>query len=240
MGRVYVLGTLLSTFSTSIGRVWLSVLFIFRIMVLVVAAEAVWGDEQDDFVCNTLQPGCKTVCYDHFFPLSHIRLWALQLIFVSTPALLVALHATRSTRHMHTIKDNTHVWQGITGSLLYTYLFSVLCRILLECGFLAVFYYLYQGFIMPRLVKCDAPPCPNVVDCFISRPTEKTIFTIFMLTVSAICMLLNMAELFYLHIACFRYSLTLPRSPNSLPMVSKAISTHGSQTSSPVAANLWP
>ena len=27
---------------------------------------------------------------------------------------------------------------------------------------------------------------------------------------------------------------------NSLPMVSKAVSTHGSQTSSPVVANVWP
>ncbi|OBS73994.1 hypothetical protein A6R68_15467 [Neotoma lepida] len=61
-------------------------------MILVVAAQEVWGDEQEDFVCNTLQPGCKNVCYDHFFPVSHIRLWALQLIFVSTPALLVAMH----------------------------------------------------------------------------------------------------------------------------------------------------
>ncbi|NXS20148.1 CXB6 protein, partial [Mystacornis crossleyi] len=78
--------------STSIGKIWLTVLFIFRIMILVVAAERVWGDEQQDFVCNTLQPGCKNVCYDHFFPISHIRLWALQLIFVSTPALLVAMH----------------------------------------------------------------------------------------------------------------------------------------------------
>ena len=33
---------------------------------------------------------------------------------------------------------------------------------------------------------------------------------------------------------------TLPYSRNSLPMVSKAISTHGSQTSSPVAGNVWP
>ena len=32
---------------------------------------------------------------------------------------------------------------------------------------------------------------------------------------------------------------TLPCSPNSLPMVSKAISTHGSQTSSPITANVW-
>ena len=35
-------------------------------------------------------------------------------------------------------------------------------------------------------------------------------------------------------------SVTLPCSPNSLPMVSKAISTHGLQTSSPVAVNVWP
>ena len=32
----------------------------------------------------------------------------------------------------------------------------------------------------------------------------------------------------------------LPCSPHSLRLVSKDISTHGSQTSSPVAANVWP
>ena len=36
------------------------------------------------------------------------------------------------------------------------------------------------------------------MDCFISRPTEKTIFTIFMVASSTICMVLNVAELFYL------------------------------------------
>ena len=36
------------------------------------------------------------------------------------------------------------------------------------------------------------------------------------------------------------WSGTLPCSSNSLSMVSKAISTHGSQTSSPIAANVWP
>ncbi|XP_014909306.1 gap junction beta-2 protein-like isoform X2 [Poecilia latipinna] len=78
--------------STSLGKVWLSVLFIFRVMVLVVAAESVWGDEQSDFTCNTLQPGCENVCYDQFFPVSHIRLWSLQLVFVSTPTLLVSMY----------------------------------------------------------------------------------------------------------------------------------------------------
>uniref|UniRef100_A0A3B1JRX9 Gap junction protein beta 1 n=1 Tax=Astyanax mexicanus TaxID=7994 RepID=A0A3B1JRX9_ASTMX len=85
--------------STGIGRIWLSVIFIFRILVLVVAAESVWGDEKSGFTCNTQQPGCNSVCYDQFFPISHIRLWALQLILVSTPALLVAMHVAHR-RHV--------------------------------------------------------------------------------------------------------------------------------------------
>lgn len=47
--------------STSLGKVWLSVLFIFRVMVLVVAAESVWGDEQSDFTCNTLQVSYRSL-----------------------------------------------------------------------------------------------------------------------------------------------------------------------------------
>uniref|UniRef100_A0A3B3X6M0 Connexin N-terminal domain-containing protein n=1 Tax=Poecilia mexicana TaxID=48701 RepID=A0A3B3X6M0_9TELE len=79
-------------YSTAFGRVWLSIVFLFRIMVFVVAAEKVWGDEQKDFKCNTAQPGCHNVCYDHFFPVSHVRLWALQLIFVTCPSFLVVMH----------------------------------------------------------------------------------------------------------------------------------------------------
>lgn len=41
---------------------------------------------------SVFQPGCENVCYDQFFPVSHIRLWCLQLVFVSTPALLVAMY----------------------------------------------------------------------------------------------------------------------------------------------------
>uniref|UniRef100_A0A8B9SUF5 Gap junction protein n=1 Tax=Anas platyrhynchos TaxID=8839 RepID=A0A8B9SUF5_ANAPL len=189
--------------STSIGKIWLTVLFIFRIMILVVAAERVWGDEQQDFVCNTLQPGCRNVCYDHFFPISHIRLWALQLIFVSTPALLVAMHVAY-TRHEKKrrfrngekidIEELKNEKIHIRGPLWWTYTSSIFFRIIFEAVFMYVFYYMYDGYQMPRLVKCDAWPCPNVVDCFVSRPTEKTTFTIFMLAVSGICMTLNLAE----------------------------------------------
>ncbi|KAG7502932.1 gap junction beta-2 protein-like isoform X1 [Solea senegalensis] len=204
--------------STSLGKVWLSVLFIFRVMVLVVAAESVWGDEQSDFTCNTLQPGCENVCYDQFFPVSHIRLWCLQLVFVSTPTLLVAMHVAYRNH-----SDKKRLLQGsgrsgflsnksqeeeletlktrrlpIAGALWWTYACSLVFRLLFEGGFMYALYVVYDGFQMPRLVQCDQWPCPNMVDCFISRPTEKTVFTVFMATASSICIVLNMAELAYL------------------------------------------
>ncbi|XP_014007559.2 gap junction beta-2 protein [Salmo salar] len=208
--------------STSLGKVWLSVLFIFRVTVLVLAAESVWGDEQSDFVCNTLQPGCENVCYDHFFPVSHIRLWCLQLVFVSTPALLVAMYVAyrhhgdkRQILQQGSVggrcrSDKAQVAQEaeleslrrrrlpIAGPLWWTYACSLVFRLLFEGGFMYALYVLYDGFQMPRLVQCDQWPCPNVVDCFVSRPTEKTVFTVFMAASSCVCMALNMAELAYL------------------------------------------
>ncbi|CAL8283606.1 unnamed protein product [Boreogadus saida] len=208
-------------YSTSLGKVWLSVLFIFRVMVLIVAAESVWGDEQTDFTCNTLQPGCENVCYDHFFPVSHIRLWCLQLVFVSTPTLLVAMHVayrnhgdkkrllqaseraglfgTRGSEAEEAELENLKRRRlQLTGALWWTYACSLVVRLLFEAGFMYVLYALYRGFQMPRLVQCVEWPCPNVVDCFVSRPTEKTVFTVFMASASSVCMLLNVAELAYL------------------------------------------
>lgn len=58
-------------------QVWLTILFIFRILVLGTAAESSWGDEQEDFDCDTEQPGCENVCYDRAFPIAHIRYWVI-------------------------------------------------------------------------------------------------------------------------------------------------------------------
>ncbi|MEQ2201471.1 hypothetical protein XENOCAPTIV_012914 [Xenoophorus captivus] len=209
-GSFYAVISGVNRHSTGIGRIWLSVIFIFRILVLVVAAESVWGDEKSGFTCNTQQPGCNSVCYDQFFPISHIRLWALQLILVSTPALLVAMHVAHrrhvdkkamkrsgrgSPRELEHIKNQKF---QITGALWWTYMISIIFRIIFEVAFLYIFYLIYPDFKMVRLVKCDSYPCPNTVDCFVSRPTEKTIFTVFMLAVSGVCLLLNVAEVVYL------------------------------------------
>ncbi|XP_069496563.1 gap junction beta-2 protein-like [Ambystoma mexicanum] len=198
--------------STSIGKIWLSVLFIFRILILVVAAEKVWGDDQSDFECNTMQPGCKNVCFDHHFPVSHVRLWSLQLVLVATPALLVSMHVAyqkkkqkkQLAKQKNGALDASEIEEiqlkklRIVGSLWWTYTISICFRILFETVFMYLFYFMYTGFHMPRVVRCDAWPCPNVVDCFISRPMEKTVFTYFMVIVSTICLVLNLIELFYL------------------------------------------
>ncbi|MEQ2242538.1 Gap junction beta-5 protein [Ilyodon furcidens] len=42
-------------YSTAFGRIWLSMVFVFRVLVFVVAAQKVWGEESRDFVCNTRQ-----------------------------------------------------------------------------------------------------------------------------------------------------------------------------------------
>lgn len=184
---LYTLLSGVNRHSTAIGRVWLSVIFIFRIMVLVVAAESVWGDEKSSFICNTLQPGCNSVCYDHFFPISHVRLWSLQLILVSTPALLVAMHVAHQQHiekkmlrleghgdplHLEEVKRHK---VHISGTLWWTYVISVVFRLLFEAVFMYVFYLLYPGYAMVRLVKCEAFPCPNTVDCLCSPPPASAL-----------------------------------------------------------------
>ncbi|XP_040278008.1 gap junction alpha-8 protein [Bufo bufo] len=234
MGDWSFLGNILeevNEHSTVIGRVWLTVLFIFRILILGTAAEFVWGDEQSDFVCNTQQPGCENVCYDEAFPLSHIRLWVLQIIFVSTPSLVYVGHAVHHVRMEEKRKEREEAEmnrqleineerlplspdQGsirttketstkgtkkfrLEGTLLRTYICHIIFKTLFEVGFIMGHYFLYGFRILP-LYRCSRWPCPNIVDCFVSRPTEKTVFIMFMLAVAAVSLFLNVVEISHL------------------------------------------
>ncbi|XP_055492036.1 gap junction beta-7 protein-like [Leucoraja erinacea] len=186
-------------YSTVVGRIWLSVMFIFRVLVYVVAAERVWGDEQKEFTCNSEQPGCENVCFDYFFPVSQARLWALQLIMVSTPSLLVVMHVgyreRREKKHHKKLYKNKG---DIDGGLWWTYFFSLVFKTAVELGSLLIFNWMFHGFSVPRLLKCETSPCPNTVDCFVGRPTEKTVFLYCMATTSSLCILLNICEMSYL------------------------------------------
>ncbi|XP_041832441.1 gap junction protein, alpha 11 [Melanotaenia boesemani] len=226
MGEWELLGRLLEkvqSHSSVIGKVWLTVLFVFRIMVLRTGAEKVWGDEQSDFVCNTQQPGCENVCYDLAFPISHVRFWVLQIIAIATPKLLYlghvlhVLHVEKKLKErikkQAELDDQTSLFIRTTykvpkytkssgkislrGRLLRSYVLHLFAKIILEALFIVGQYFLY-GFTLQARYVCTRFPCPHKVDCFLSRPTEKSVIIWFMLVAAFVSLVLSIVELFYL------------------------------------------
>ncbi|XP_071396080.1 gap junction delta-2 protein-like [Centroberyx affinis] len=95
MGDWSILGRFLTevqNHSTVIGKLWLTMLLIFRILLVTLIGDAVYSDEQSKFTCNTLQPGCNNVCYDTFAPVSHLRFWVFQIVLVSTPSIFYIVY----------------------------------------------------------------------------------------------------------------------------------------------------
>ncbi|XP_034554717.1 connexin 34.5 [Notolabrus celidotus] len=226
MGEWDLLGRLLDkvqSHSTVIGKVWLTVLFVFRILVLGTGAERVWGDEQSDFVCNTRQPGCENVCYDQAFPISHVRFWVFQIIAVATPKLLYlgyVLHVIHIEKKMKQrmlkqaeLDDPASLFLrraykvpkytkstgkiSIRGRLLRSYVLHLVAKIVLEVVFIVGQYLLY-GFTLQTRHVCERLPCPHKVDCFLSRPTEKSVIIWFMLVAACVSLVLSVVELIYL------------------------------------------
>uniref|UniRef100_A0A8B9JIZ4 Uncharacterized protein n=1 Tax=Astyanax mexicanus TaxID=7994 RepID=A0A8B9JIZ4_ASTMX len=203
--------------STVIGKIWLTVLLIFRILLVTLVGDAVYSDEQSKFTCNTLQPGCNNVCYDTFAPVSHLRFWVFQIVLVSTPSIfyiVYVLHKITKDDKLEKEKAQTEVKhpQGeyirqlgregndpteLSSQVLLIYILHVVLRSILEITFLVGQYYMF-GFEVPHLYRCETYPCPTRTDCFVSRATEKTIFLNFMFSISLGCFLLNVAELHYL------------------------------------------
>ncbi|XP_048419352.1 gap junction protein gamma 2 [Stegostoma tigrinum] len=238
--------------STFVGKVWLTVLIIFRIVLTAVGGESIYSDEQSKFVCNTKQPGCENVCYDAFAPLSHVRFWVFQIIMISTPSVMYlgyAIHKiARSTEeekknkffkkkrlptvrwqvHRNSeqtededeeepmINDETASEKRVSSNekhdgrrrilqegLMKMYVFQLIFRALFEVAFLLGQYFLYGFEVNPSYV-CTRIPCPHTVDCFVSRPTEKTVFLIVMYVVSCLCLILNICEMFHLGFGTIR------------------------------------
>uniref|UniRef100_A0A3Q1FJE0 Gap junction protein n=1 Tax=Acanthochromis polyacanthus TaxID=80966 RepID=A0A3Q1FJE0_9TELE len=242
MGDWNLLGSILEEVhihSTIVGKIWLTILFIFRMLILGAAAEDVWDDEQSEFVCNTDQPGCKAVCYDRAFPISLIRFWVLQVIFVSAPSLVYMGHALyciramekdrhrrraqlkeemdeaelaldehkRMEKELRKLDEQRKVKKApLRGSLLRTYIIHILTRSLVEVCFILGQYILY-GIQLEPLYKCERLPCPNSVDCYISRPTEKTIFMVFMIAIAGVSLFLNILEISHLGIRKIKHAL---------------------------------
>lgn len=205
--------------STVVGKVWMSVLFLFRIFILAAGVDKIWGDEHTNMNCNTKSPGCKNACYDRSFPMSHTRFWVLQILIVSTPTLIYLGHVLLVIRRENKLRrrlekklgkngmikapkySNEHGKVQLKGILLVSYMMQLLFRILLEGAFIVGQYYLYGFILMPSKISFPDYPCPAPVDCYISRPTEKTIFIVFMLAMSVLSVILNFVEMLHLMIS---------------------------------------
>uniref|UniRef100_A0A1A8HDL4 Gap junction protein n=1 Tax=Nothobranchius korthausae TaxID=1143690 RepID=A0A1A8HDL4_9TELE len=262
--------------STFVGKVWLTVLIIFRIVLTAVGGESIYYDEQSKFVCNSGQPGCENVCYDAFAPLSHVRFWVFQIILVAMPSLIYMGYAVNKIARLDESKGGVGSAAVRTGGGSYThrkprkicfgarqhksieeteedqeddpmiyevpeieppkrprdplqpmprpkirhdgrkrirdeglmrvYVMQLVTRTVLEAGFLAGQYLLY-GFRVKPVFVCSGKPCPHSVDCFVSRPTEKTIFLLIMYVVSCLCLVLNVCEMLHLGLGTFRDTL---------------------------------
>ncbi|KAK2110762.1 Gap junction delta-3 protein [Saguinus oedipus] len=212
MGEWAFLGSLLDAVqlqSPLVGRLWLVVMLIFRILVLATVGGAVFEDEQEEFVCNTLQPGCRQTCYDRAFPVSHYRFWLFHILLLSAPPVLFVVYS------MHRAGKEAGGAEAAAPCALgrpeaqcapcalrarrarHCYLLSVALRLLAELTFLGGQALLY-GFRVAPHFACAAPPCPHTVDCFVSRPTEKTVFVLFYFAVGLLSALLSVAELGHL------------------------------------------
>ncbi|NXJ73093.1 CXD2 protein, partial [Rostratula benghalensis] len=194
------------------GRILLTVVVIFRILVVAIVGETVYEDEQSMFMCNTLQPGCNQACYDRAFPISHIRYWVFQIILVCTPSLCFitySVHQSAKQRErrcsfLHPLLETRQArrsrpplppeaaggkedpdpkeppaplrpWRSRRQEgISRFYLLQVFFRNALEMGFLAGQYFLY-GFEVPGIFACNRYPCLREVECYVSRPTEKTV-----------------------------------------------------------------
>ncbi|XP_074046202.1 gap junction delta-2 protein-like [Macrotis lagotis] len=119
MGDWSFLGRLLTevqNHSTVIGKIWLTALLIFRILLVTLVGDAVYGDEQAKFTCNTLQPGCTNVCYNSFAPISHLRFWIFQIVLVATPSIfyiVCVIHQVALEERMDVERDRLlELWQN--------------------------------------------------------------------------------------------------------------------------------
>lgn len=265
--------------STFVGKVWLTVLVVFRIVLTAVGGESIYSDEQAKFTCNTRQPGCDNVCYDAFAPLSHVRFWVFQIVVISTPSVLYLGYAVhrlaraseqerrRALRRrpgprrapppgwpepgeaepmlvLGTGEDEDEEEDdepeapgaedkagagdaaGAAGSgaqhdgrrriqregLMRAYVAQLAARAALEVAFLLGQYLLY-GFAVRPSFACGRRPCPHVVDCFVSRPTEKTVFLLVMYVVSCLCLLLNLCEMAHLGLGSAQDAVRARRAP---------------------------
>ncbi|CBY06789.1 unnamed protein product [Oikopleura dioica] len=79
------------------------------------------------------------------------------------------------------------------------YIYQIIFRTAVDFAFLTVQWHVYPyRFIVPEIFVCSTDPCPYQVNCFISRPTEKTIFFNYKYIIGLITCIINFLEIWYI------------------------------------------
>lgn len=195
----------LQAHSPMLGRFWLLLMLVFRILILGTVASDLFEDEQEEFACNTLQPGCKQVCYDMAFPISQYRFWVFHIVLIATPSLvfvMYAMHHSNKRNNNSKFSQNSSQISRDERHFRRFYIVNVAFRMLAEVGFLVGQWFLY-GFKVEAQFPCSRFPCPYTVDCFTSRPAEKTVFLCFYFIVGVIAAFSSCVELLYSSVKWF-------------------------------------
>lgn len=131
------------------------------------------------------KPGCPNVCCDQFFPVSHAAPWALQLIPGHVPSLFVVMHVAyrreRERKHRRSTGPRpvpVRQPDKKRGRALVDLLAEPPSRRPSTRAASLRLPSPLQGLQHAPVVACfRKSPCPNTVDCHISRPLRSKTFT---------------------------------------------------------------
>uniref|UniRef100_A0A3B4BCR3 Gap junction protein n=1 Tax=Periophthalmus magnuspinnatus TaxID=409849 RepID=A0A3B4BCR3_9GOBI len=199
------------------SKSWLLLMLGFRSLLVFLAGFSLFSDEQERFICNTIQPGCSNLCFNVFAPISILRLWLFHLILLLVPHLIFCtylthkvlskpaliplppplLHSERNSPLTLETSPSFHksALREWTPPRFYcAYVSVVIFRMVLEAAFGVGQFFLF-GLAFPKSFLCYEAPCTSGIECYISRPTEKSLMLNFMLAVAAFSIFLSFLDL---------------------------------------------
>ncbi|XP_063323664.1 gap junction alpha-3 protein-like [Pelmatolapia mariae] len=173
-----------------LGKIVLPVLQLVQIVLVGAAVQPLWSHDLKYFVCDTDQRACSREAYNFAFPFSWHQYWTLQVVFVLAPGLiyfsyLVYLLVTQKQSETGTV---------IKRQTLWAYLGFLSAVVLLELGF-AVGQCLNYGVLLPSMFRLYTRRCVDIIKCYFSQPTEKSVFMIIMLVLALLSVLLTLVEM---------------------------------------------
>jgi len=87
-----------SKHSTLVGKYWITMFLVLRMLVLFSIAEGAFGEDDEKLglrprlECDTKTPGCQRMCENQFYPIQPTMYWSLQLLFVALPIMLFIVY----------------------------------------------------------------------------------------------------------------------------------------------------